>query len=57
MPGQCCGKSSRSEPDKVAMATAPQVTEAVEQPVANSQKSECCCKDKPAKSEKRGCGC
>ena len=57
MLGQCCGESSRSEPDKVAMATAPQVTEAAEQPVANSQKSECCCKDKPAKSEKRGCGC
>ena len=35
----------------------PQATEvAAEQPAAKSNKSECC-NDKPAKSEKHGCGC
>jgi hypothetical protein len=57
MPGSCCGGSPKSEPAKVAMSAAPQVTEAAaEQPTAKSQKSECC-NDKPAKSEKHGCGC
>lgn len=57
MSGSCCGGSPKSEPGKIAMTTAPQATKAAaEQPAANSPKSECC-NDKPAKSEKRGCGC
>jgi hypothetical protein len=55
--GSCCGDSSKPEPAKVGMTAAPQATEvAAEQPAAKSDKSECC-EDKPAKSEKRGCGC
>ena len=57
MSGSCCGGSRKSEPAKVAMTPAPQATEAAaEQPAENSHKSECC-NDKPAKSEKHGCGC
>jgi hypothetical protein len=57
MSGSCCGGSPKSEPAKVAMPAAPQMTEAAaEQPAANTHKSECC-SDKPEKSEKRGCGC
>jgi hypothetical protein len=57
MSGSCCGGSPKSEPAKVAMTAAPQATEAAaEQPAANTNKSGCC-SDKPAKSEKRGCGC
>jgi hypothetical protein len=53
----CCGGSPKSEPTKVAMTAAPKTTEAAtEQPAAKSDKSECC-NDKPAKSEKHGCGC
>ena len=56
MSGSCCSGSSKSEAAKVAM-TAPQTTEgAAEQPAEKSRKSECC-NDKPAKSEKHGCGC
>jgi hypothetical protein len=57
MSGSCCSGSPKSESTKVAMTAAPQATEvATEQPAANSHKSECC-NDKPAKSEKHGCGC
>ncbi len=57
MSGSCCGGSPKSELTKVAMTAAPQTTEAAnEQPAAKSNKSECC-NDKPAKSEKHGCGC
>ena len=57
MSSSCCGGSSKSEPNKVAMTSAPQTTEAAtKQPAANSEKSECC-NDKPAKNEKHGCGC
>ncbi len=57
MLGSCCGGSAKSEPIKVATTPAPQKTEAlVQEPAANSQKSECC-NDGPAKNEKRGCGC
>jgi hypothetical protein len=57
MSGSCCGGSSKSESAKVEMTAAPQATEATaEKPAASSRKSECC-DDKPAKSEKRGCGC
>jgi hypothetical protein len=57
MSGSCCGDSPKSEPTKIAMTSTLQVTEAAaQQPVANSQKSECC-NDKPAKNEKRSCGC
>jgi hypothetical protein len=57
MSGSCCGGSSKSEATKVAMTAAPQTTgAAAEQPAEKSHKSECC-NDKPAKTEKRGCGC
>jgi hypothetical protein len=57
MSGSCCGGSSKSEPAKVALTAAPQVTEdAAEQPAANT-KANGCCSEKPAKSEKRGCCC
>ena len=57
MSGSCCVGSPKSEPAKVAMTAAPQAAElAAEKPAAKSNKSECC-NDKPAKSEKRGCGC
>jgi len=57
MSGSCCGGSSKAEAVKVAMTAAPQTTEAAaEQPAEQSRKSECC-NDKPANSEKRGCGC
>ena len=57
MSGSCCGGSTKSEPAKVAMSATQQVTDAaVEQPVAKSNKSECC-NDKPTKNEKHGCGC
>ena len=57
MSGSCCGGSPKSEPNKVAMTTTAQATAAAaEQPAANPNKSECC-NDKPAKSEKHGCGC
>lgn len=57
MPGSCCGDPAKSEATKVAIAAAPQTTEgAAEQTTGKSSKSECC-NDKPAKSEKRGCGC
>ena len=57
MSGSCCGGSSKSEPNKVAMTPAPKPTEAAaQQPTASSEKSECC-NDKPAKSEKSGCCC
>jgi hypothetical protein len=55
MSGSCCGDSSKSGYAKVAMTATQHTTEtAAEQPAAN--KSECC-EDKPAKSEKRACGC
>ena len=57
MSGSCCGGSPKSESAKVAATAAPQAIEATaEQPAATSNKSECC-NDKPAKSEKHGCGC
>jgi hypothetical protein len=57
MSESCCGGSPKSEPTKIAMTPAPQMTEATtEQQAANSHKSECC-NDKPAKNEKHGCGC
>ena len=57
MSGSCCGSSTKSEPANVALPAAQQATEAVvEQPPAKSSKGECC-NDKPASSEKRGCGC
>jgi hypothetical protein len=57
MSGSCCGGSAKSEPNNVAMTTAPKATEAVaQQTAADSEKSECC-KDTPAKNEKHGCGC
>ena len=57
MSGSCCGGSTKSEPAKVAMTTAQKATEMVaDQPAVKSNKSECC-NDKPAKSEKHGCGC
>ena len=57
MSGSCCDGSTKSEPAKVAMTTAQEAIEvAAGQPVAKSNKSECC-NDKPAKSEKHGCGC
>jgi hypothetical protein len=57
MSGSCCGGSPKSAPTKVAMTAAPQAIEAAsEQPAENSHKGECC-NDKPAKSEKHGCGC
>ena len=57
MSGSCCGGPSKSEAAKVAMAAAPQTTEAAgEQTTEKSRKSECC-NDNSAKSEKRGCGC
>ena len=57
MSGSCCGGSTKSKPANVARPAAQLATEAVaEQPAAKSSKSECC-NDKPAKSEKRGCGC
>ncbi len=56
MSGSCCGGSAKSE-RKVAMTAAAQATAAAaEQSAAKSDKSECC-NDKPAKSEKHGCGC
>ena len=57
MSGSCCGGSSKSEPNKVAMTVAPKPTEAAaQQPTASSEKSECC-NDKPAKNQKSGCCC
>ena len=57
MSGSRCGGSPKSEPAKVAMTAAPQAIEAAaEQTATKSDKSECC-SDKPAKSEKNGCGC
>jgi hypothetical protein len=57
MSSSCCGGASKAEPTKVAVATVAQATAAAaEQPTAKSDKSECC-NDKPAKSEKHGCGC
>jgi hypothetical protein len=57
MSGSCCGGSAKSELAKVTMRPEQRAPEAVaEQPAANSHKSECC-NDKPAKSEKHGCGC
>jgi hypothetical protein len=57
MSDSCCGSSRKSESAKVAMAPTQKATEAAtEQPAANSHKNECC-NDKPAKSEKHGCGC
>ena len=57
MSGSCCGGSAKSEPTKVATTPAPQAIEAaLQEPAANSQKSECC-NDRSAKSEKRGCRC
>ena len=57
MSGSCCGGASKAEPTKVAATSAPQTTEAAPQQSApKSSKSECC-NDKPAKSEKHGCGC
>ena len=53
MSGSCCG-SAKAERTKVEMAAASQP--AGGQQGANAQKSECC-GDKPAKTEKRGCGC
>jgi hypothetical protein len=53
----CCGGSSKSERAKVATMATSQTTDAAgEQPAVKSGKSECC-GDKPAKNEKRGCGC
>jgi hypothetical protein len=58
MSGSCCGGSTKSEPAKVALTTAQEAIEvAAERPATNSNKSECCNNDKPAKSEKHGCGC
>ena len=57
MSSSCCGGSPKSEPANVAMPAVPQATAAAaEQPTAKSDKSECC-NDKPATSEKHGCGC
>jgi hypothetical protein len=57
MSNSCCGGSSKSEPAKGAMIAAAPATEVTgQQPAAKSDKSECC-NDKPAKSEKHGCGC
>ena len=57
MSGSCCGGSTKSELTNVALPTVQQATETLaEQPAAKSSKGECC-NDKPAKSEKRGCGC
>ena len=57
MSSSCCGVSPKSEPANVAMTAGPQATAAAaEQATAKSDQSECC-KDKPAKSEKRSCGC
>ena len=55
MSSSCCGGSAKSEPTKVP-AIAQATAAAAEQPAAKSDKSECC-NDKPAKSEKHGCGC
>jgi hypothetical protein len=52
MPGSCCGGSPKPALVKVMPAT----EAAVQKPAAKSNKSECC-NDKPAKSEKHGCGC
>ena len=58
MSGSCCGGSTKSEPAKVALTTALKATEVTtERPAPKSNKSECCNNDKPAKSEKHGCGC
>ena len=61
MSGSCCGGSTKSEPAKVALTTALKVTEVTEvtteRPAPKSNKSECSNHDKPAKSEKHGCGC
>jgi hypothetical protein len=57
MSSSCCGGSPKSEPANVAMPPVPQATAAAaEQPTAKPDKSECC-NDKPATSEKHGCGC
>ena len=57
MSGSCCGGPSKSEVTKVAIAAAPQTTEAAaEQPTEKSRKGECC-NDQPAKNEKHSCGC
>ena len=57
MSSSCCGGSPKSEPANVLMTAVQQATAAAaEQPTAKSDKSECC-NDKPAKSEKHGCGC
>jgi hypothetical protein len=55
MSGSCCGDSCKSETTKVAL-TAQTTAAAAEQPSEKSHKSECC-NDKPAMTEKRGCGC
>ena len=57
MSGTCCGGSRKTERTKVEMATASQASQTTsDQPTENVQKNECC-SDKPAKSERRGCGC
>ena len=57
MSGSCCGGASKAEPTKVAVSAVAQATAAAaEQPAAKSDKNGCC-NDKPAKSEKHGCGC
>ena len=58
MVSSCCGSSTKSKADKVAMPAMPNVTEvATEQNAPNHT----CCNDKSAdesaKGEKRSCGC
>jgi len=57
MSSSYCGGASKAESTEVAVSAVPQATAAAaEQPAVKSDKSECC-NDKPAKSEKHGCGC
>ena len=54
MVSSCCGNSTKSKADKVAMPAMPNVTEvATEQNAPNHT----CCNDELAKGEKRSCGC
>lgn len=55
MSGSCCGGLAKSAPVKAGMTVAPEAG-AMKPPVARSHNSECC-NDKPAKSDKNGCGC
>ena len=52
-----CGGSNKSEPTKIAMTPAQQAAEGATKQAALKPKKSECCNDKPATSEKHGCGC